>query len=136
MGRGHRARPQSALRRRLRARPDGRSAYSPFFLTLVDSLGVRQVLRFRRIDYEGAQPADGARGASAPERFTLVATWERDTVTLRVRVAHALATDMSRRLLPPDVPPDARRLQPARTRWAARAVQDEGQGFFETYLTR
>ena len=33
---------------------------SPFFLTLVDSLGVRQVLRFARVAYEGAQPAAGA----------------------------------------------------------------------------
>ena len=108
---------------------------SPFFLTLVDSLGVRRVLRFRRIDYAGAQPADGARGASAPERFTLVGTWERDTVTLRVRVAHALATDMSagtfrRTFL------QMRGDFSLRGRVGGGVLQDEGQGFFETYLTR
>jgi hypothetical protein len=108
---------------------------SPFFLTLVDSLGVRRVLRFRRIDYAGAQPADGVRGVSAPERFTLVGTWERDTVTLRVRVAHALATDMSagsfrRTFL------QMRGAFTLRGRLSGAVVQDEGQGFFETYLTR
>ena len=108
---------------------------SPFFLTLVDSLGVRRVLRFRRIDYEGALAADGARGVSAPERFTLVGTWEQDTVTLRVRVAHALATDMSagsfrRTFL------QMRGEFSLRGRLSGAAVQDEGQGFFETYLTR
>ena len=108
---------------------------SPFFLTLVDSLGVRRVLRFRRIDYTGAQPADGARGVSAPERFSLVGTWERDTVTLRVRVTHALATDMSagsfrRTFL------QMRGDFTLRGRVGGNALQDEGQGFFETYLTR
>jgi hypothetical protein len=108
---------------------------SPFFLTLVDSLGVRRVLRFRRIDYTGAQPAEGARGVSAPERFSLVGTWERDTVTLRVRVAHALATDMSagafrRTFL------QMRGDFTLRGRVGGNALQDEGQGFFETYLTR
>jgi hypothetical protein len=110
-------------------------ATSPFFLTLVDSLGVRRVLRFRRIDYTGAQPADGARGVSAPERFSLVGTWERDTVTLRVRVTHALATDMSagsfrRTFL------QMRGDFTLRGRVGGNALQDEGQGFFETYLTR
>ena len=108
---------------------------SPFFLTLVDSLGVRRVLRFRRIDYAGAQPADGIPGVSAPERFTLVGTWERDTVTLQVRVAHALATDMSagsfrRTFL------QMRGAFTPRGRLSGAVVQDEGQGFFETYLTR
>jgi hypothetical protein len=108
---------------------------SPFFLTLVDSLGVRRVLRFRRIDYAGAQPADGAPGVRAPERFTLVATWERDTVMLGVRVAHALATDMSagtfrRTFL------QMRGDYTLRGRVAGTPVQDEGKGFFETYLTR
>lgn len=108
---------------------------SPFFLTLVDSLGVRRVLRFRRIEYTGAQPADGARGVTSPRSFTLVGTWERDTVTLRVRVAHALATDMSagsfrRTFL------QMRGAFTLRGRLSGTLVQDEGQGFFETYLTR
>ncbi|HKU63325.1 MAG TPA: hypothetical protein VJQ44_19140 [Gemmatimonadales bacterium] len=108
---------------------------SPFFLTLVDSLGVRRVLRFRRIDYAGAQPADGAPGVSAPERFTLVGAWERDTVTLRVRVAHALATDMSagsfrRTFL------QMRGSFSLQGKVDGAVVEDGGEGFFETYLTR
>jgi hypothetical protein len=108
---------------------------SPFFLALVDSLGVRRVLRFRRIAYQGAQPADGARGASAPTRFTLVGTWESDTVTLRVRVGHALATDMSagafqRTFL------QMRGAFTLAGRVAGTPVTDEGEGFFETYLSR
>jgi hypothetical protein len=111
------------------------STTSPFFLALVDSLGVRRVLRFRRVDYAGAQPADGVRGVSAPTGFALVGTWESDTVTLRVRVAHALATDMSagsfqRTFL---------QMRGAFTlvgRVAGAPVSDEGEGFFETYLTR
>jgi hypothetical protein len=108
---------------------------SPFFLALVDSLGVRRVLRFGRIGYEGARPADGMRGVSAPARFSLVGTWEADTVTLRVRVAHALATDMSagsfrRTFL------QMRGAFALAGRLGGSPVADEGEGFFETYLTR
>ena len=111
------------------------STTSPFFLALVDSLGVRRVLRFRRIEYQGAQPADGVRGVSAPARFTLVSAWESDTVALRVRVAHALATDMSagsfrRTFL------QMRGAFVLEGRIAGTPVSDEGEGFFETYLTR
>jgi hypothetical protein len=111
------------------------STTSPFFLALVDSLGVRRVLRFRRIRYEGAQAADGGRGVSAPARFTLVGTWEADTVTLRVRVAHALATDMSagafrRTFL------QMRGAFALDGRLGGDPVRDHGEGFFETYLTR
>ena len=107
---------------------------SPFFLTVVDSLGVRQVLRFGRIAYEGARPAAGMRGVSAPERFTLVGTREADSVRLTVEVAHALATDMSaatfrRAFL------QMRGPFTLRGRIAGAAVADSGRGFFETYVT-
>ena len=59
---------------------------SPFFLTLVDSLGVRQVLRFGRIDYDGG-------GTSPPSRFALTATRDADTVRLAVDVRHVITTD-------------------------------------------
>jgi hypothetical protein len=119
-----------------RGREDAVSAVtSPFFLTLADSLGVRQVLRFSRVAYEGAQPAAGAPEAVAPRRFTLVATRGTDSVTLSVDVEHALATEMSassfRRLF----------LQ-MRGRFALSGrvggaeVSDTGRGFFETYRTR
>jgi hypothetical protein len=111
------------------------STASPFFLALVDSLGVRRVLRFRRIGYQGALPAEGVPGVSAPARFVLVGTWESDTVTLRVRVAHALATDVSggsfrRTFL------QMRGSFALAGRVGGSPVSDAGEGFFETYLKR
>ena len=41
---------------------------SPFFLTLVDSLGVRQVLRFARIAYAGSRPRRRRRGRRRARR--------------------------------------------------------------------
>jgi hypothetical protein len=112
-----------------------RSNTSPFFLTIVDSLGVRRVLRFGEIDYEGSLAADGVAGASAPERFTLTGTWEADTAVLSVRVDHALATEMAagsfRRLFL-----QMRGRFQLSGRIMGEPVRDRGQGFFETYLTR
>jgi hypothetical protein len=112
-----------------------RSNSSPFFLTIVDSLGVRRVLRFGRIGYEGSRPADGVAGARAPERFTLTGTWEADTVTLSVEVDHALASEMEaasfRRLFL-----QMRGRFELSGRIMGEPVRDRGQGFFETYLTQ
>ena len=112
-----------------------RSNTSPFFLTLVDPLGVRRVLRFGRIDYQGSRAADGVRGARAPERFTLTGTWEADTVTLSVEVEHALATEMSaasfRRLFL-----QMRGRFTLDGRVDGERLRDAGQGFFETYVTQ
>jgi hypothetical protein len=108
---------------------------SPFFLTLVDSLGVRQVLRLGRIAYRGARPASGAAGVSAPASFTLVGTRDGDTVRLTVEVEHALATDM-------DAATFHRTFLQMRGRFtlagrvAGEDVADAGDGFFETYVTR
>ncbi|MBA3258075.1 MAG: hypothetical protein H0T68_01245 [Gemmatimonadales bacterium] len=108
---------------------------SPFFLTLVDSLGVRQVLRFGRIDYQGHRPALGAPGVSAPSRFTLIGTRDADTVRLAVEVSHAFATDMTaasfRRIFL-----QMRGSFELRGNVAGNALADEGEGFFETYLER
>jgi hypothetical protein len=108
---------------------------SPFFLTVVDSLGVRQVLRFDTIAYTGRRPADGAPGAMAPARFTLAASRGADTVRLTVEVEHALATDMSaatfRRLFF-----QMRGRFVVTGRLAGATVSDSGRGFFETYRTR
>ena len=108
---------------------------SPFFLTLVDSLGVRRVLRFGRIDYSGSQPADGLPSARAPERFTLLGTWETDTVRLSVRVDHALASAVS-------ASTHRRTFLQMRGRFEldgrvlGESLHDRGQGFFETYLSQ
>ncbi|MGH7536494.1 MAG: hypothetical protein ACREMG_13075, partial [Gemmatimonadales bacterium] len=106
---------------------------SPFFLTLVDSLGVRQVLRFARIRYQGAAPAAGDRRASAPERFALTATRDADSVRLSVEVEHALTTDMSvatfRRVFL-----QMRGQFRLDGRVGGEVVADSGMGFFETYV--
>ena len=108
---------------------------SPFFLTLVDSLGVRQVLRFGHLAYEGAMPAEGARDALAPARFSLLATRGADSVRLAVEVEHALASEMSAsafgRLFF-----QMRGRFTLRGRVAGAEVSDTGRGFFETYRTR
>lgn len=113
---------------------DSTARASPFFLALVDSLGVRQVLRFDRIAYSGSRPAAGARGARAPTRIALLAAREADTVRLAVRVEDALASATA-------AGPDRLFLQ-MRGRFtldgrvAGQAVADSGAGFFETYVGR
>ncbi len=101
---------------------------SPFFLTVVDSLGVRQVLRFGRIDYR-------PEGSALPTRFTLTAGRDADTIRLDVDVRHALTTDMSaaafRRTFV-----QMRGAFKLRGKLDGRPVADTGEGFFETYLTR
>ena len=106
---------------------------SPLFLTLVDSLGVRQILRVNGIEYRGARPATGLPGARAPERFDLVASRQADTVRLGVDFTDALATGMNvggmRRAF----------LQMrGKFRVAGRVegveIVDSGTGFFETYV--
>lgn len=106
---------------------------SPFFLTLVDSLGVRQVLRFRRIDYRGSLPAEGAADVTAPARFELVGTRGADSVRLAVRVRHALATEMGaggfRRFFL-----QMRGSFELGGRVGGGPLEERGEGFFETYL--
>jgi hypothetical protein len=105
-----------------------RGATSPFFLTLVDSAGIRQVLRSGRLDYAAA-------GASPPSRFSLTATRDADTIHLDVSVRDTLATDMSaaafrRTFL------QMRGSFRLRGTLSGAVVSDGGEGFFETYLPR
>lgn len=112
----------------------GSRVNSPFFLTLVDSLGVKQVLRFNRIQYQGARPVAGSRRTTAPARFTLVGTREADTVRLDVQVGDVLATEMRasefRRIFL-----QMRGRFTLVGRVAGETVADSGTGFFETYVT-
>jgi hypothetical protein len=109
------------------------SISSPFFLTMLDSLGVKQVLRFGGIGYSGSRRASGAVGATAPERFSIVANREADTLRLEVRVVDALATRM-------DSGGFRRVFLQMRGRFAlsgrvlGQVVSDSGTGFFETYV--
>lgn len=110
------------------------STRSPFFLALVDTLGVRQVLRFSSIDYTGARHIAGS-SAIAPERFTLLATRERDSLRLSVTVQDALGTamgtgGMKRTFL------QMRGGFALEGRVLDEAVADSGAGFFETYIGR
>ncbi|HEX5634694.1 MAG TPA: hypothetical protein VFX50_15735, partial [Gemmatimonadales bacterium] len=109
-------------------------AGSPFFLAVADSLGLWQVLRFRTVTYEGAQPAGGAGGMS-PERFRLVAARESDTLRLDVDVSSAQSSQVGaagmRRLFL-----QMRGRFRLEGRVGGQAVRDEGLGFFETYVDR
>lgn len=105
---------------------------APFFLALVDSLGVRQVLRFTAIEWRGARAA-GGEGGLAPTEFTLVAARDADTVRVQGRVSDAQATRNGAAGLD-------RRFVQLRAHWSlagqlgGRAVADTGSGFFETYV--
>jgi hypothetical protein len=108
---------------------------SPFILGIVDSLGVRQVLQFDRLAYQGTEPAEGAPGAVAPARFSLTAGRGADSLRLAVEVEHALATDMTglafRRVFF-----QMRGRFRLEGRLAGQQVSDTGRGFFETYRAR
>ncbi len=107
---------------------------SPFFLTAVDSLGVKQVLRFDRISYQGARPAKGAWSFDAPRQFDLQAVRESDTLRLHVDVQDALGTELKtsgfrRGFL------QMRGRFTLSARLLGQSISDSGRGFFETYVT-
>ena len=111
---------------------DSAAGGAPFFLAAVDSMGIRQVLRFREIDYRGAGPAV-ASGVRAPASFVLTAAREADTLRLHVGVDDALgsvsaAADFRRYFL------QMRGRFTLRGRFAGETVGDSGSGFFETYV--
>ena len=111
---------------------DSAAGGAPFFLAAVDSMGIRQVLRFREIRYTGAGPA-AAPGIRAPANFLLSAARETDTVRLRVGVEDALgsvsaAADFRRYFL------QMRGRFTLEGRLAGEMVRDSGSGFFETYV--
>jgi hypothetical protein len=107
---------------------------SPYFIALVDSLGVRQVLRFGRIDYRGARPVDDFPGVRAPESFSIRAGRDQDSVTIDVVVRRAQGSTTGF----PGV--DRIFLQMRGSfhlsgKILGRAVADSGLGFFETFVT-
>ncbi len=110
------------------------AATSPLFIAVVDSLGVRQVLGFDRIAYEGAKRTEGTATDHAPRRFTLAAARGADSIHVSVEVEQALAT-------PTAFAADSQLFLQMRGRFhvggrlAGAAVSDSGSGFFETYRT-
>jgi hypothetical protein len=106
---------------------------TPLFLSLVDSLGFRQILRFSAIDYRGARHAAGLPGALAPAGFDLVASRLADTVRLEVDVVDALATvtnvgGMRRPFF------QMRGTFRMAGKVEGKEISDTGTGFFETYV--
>jgi len=106
---------------------------APFFLAAVDSLGIRQVLRFRDVHYAGAQRTSNP-GVAAPTRFELTARREADTMRLdvdveQVHASAAAAAEFRRYFL------QMRGRFTLGGRLTGEAVADSGAGFFETYVS-
>jgi hypothetical protein len=108
---------------------------APFFVALVDSLGVKQILRAREIRYRGALPASGHLGVEAPSAFAFTAVRESDSVQMQVRVTDAFATrqgtgGFERFFL------QMRGSFVLKGRVGGTTIADAGGGFFETYVER
>lgn len=111
---------------------DSAAGGAPFFFMAADSLGIRQVLRFRDVRYAGAL-ATQTRGVSAPSAFTLTAAREGDTVRLAVDVRDALASataaaEFRRYFI------QMRGGFTLAGKIAGKTAADSGAGFFETYV--
>ncbi len=113
---------------------DSAAGGAPFVLVAVDSLGIRQVLRFRSVSYTGSRPTRSA-GVDGPASFQLRAARDDDSVRLRVSVTDAVASRSSasafRRYflqMRGGFTLDGRLL--------GEPVADTGSGFFETYVGR
>lgn len=106
---------------------------APFFLALLDSLGVQQVFRFDQVERVGG--ASPSSTAALPDTLRLVATSGSDTVRLVVALQGGAATPS------PTAGGDRFFLQ-LRGHWrlqgtvAGAVVADSGRGFFETWLGR
>lgn len=101
-------------------------------VALVDSLGVRQILRAQAVRYAGRHP-DGARnGVAAPAAFDFVAVRDADTVRIRATIIDFQATagvgDKENHFL------QMRGRFELRGRVGGAEVSDSGTGFFETYV--
>ncbi|MDH5282691.1 MAG: hypothetical protein OEW80_02265 [Gemmatimonadota bacterium] len=104
------------------------------FVAVVDSLGVRQVLRARPVRYGGTHRRSAALGFTVPASFTLRAGRESDSLLVEGTVEDVDVTPS------PAAGAGQRFLQMrGRVRMtgtvAGAAVSDEGEGFFETYVT-
>jgi hypothetical protein len=105
---------------------------TPYFLAVVDSDGVKQVLRFARIDYLGETPVDGDRRVVAPRSFTIRATRGPDSVFVRVDVSSAQAT--SRGFGGGQTFLQMRGAFNLSGRLLGATIADSGLGFFETFV--
>jgi hypothetical protein len=102
-------------------------------LIAVDSFGVRQVLRFDRIQVRGEQPVSGTVRAVAPVQLSFTATRDADSLGLDVHVLDALGTEMATSGFRRVFLQMRGRFRVAGT-LLGKAVADSGMGFFETYV--
>ena len=105
------------------------------FVALVDSLGVRQILRARSIAYAGSHAESSRSGVRAPASFRFLAAREEDSVVVTGRIADfqasgMTAAGMNRSFL------QMRGSFTLEGRVTGERVGDEGEGFFETYVGR
>jgi hypothetical protein len=104
-------------------------------VALVDSLGVRQILRAREVSYTGTHQLSTGHGASAPAGFSFIAVRDQDTIRITATISDFQATGMT-------VAGMGRSFLQMRGRFrltgkvTGEAVRDEGEGFFETYVGR
>jgi len=101
-------------------------------VALVDSLGVRQILRAGEVSYQRAV-ASAATAGGYPTGFSFVATRDADTVRVTARIADVQATGrtaagMGLSFL------QMRGVFELEGKVGGVAVKDEGTGFFETYV--
>lgn len=99
---------------------------SRIFVALVDSLGVRQILRARQVRYSG-KPGE------APTGFVFIASRDADSVTMQATIVDyqasaAVGAGGSRKFL------QMRGSFTLKGRIGGVTVADSGTGFFETYL--
>ncbi|MEZ4587631.1 MAG: hypothetical protein R2909_14655 [Gemmatimonadales bacterium] len=107
----------------------------PFLLAVVDSLGIRQILRFERIEYRNPVPLASEPGLTAPRELAIRAGRGSDSLEILVRVAGAQATPV------PTAGPDRVFLQlkgafRVTGHLAGQPVADSGRGSFETFVRR
>ncbi len=104
------------------------------FVALVDSLGVRQILRAREVLYERRRGGRGGQ-ATAPSAFHFIAFRDADTVRidakiLDVQATGATAAGLNRNFL------QMRGSFHLEGTISGERVSDDGTGFFETYVER
>ncbi len=113
--------------------PANRTGAPRIFVALVDSAGVRQILRAREVRYAGRHPDSDRAGTEAPASFTFVAARDADTVTVTATIldfqgSRTTSTAATRRFL------QMRGRFTLHGPLGGRAVADSGMGFFETYV--
>ncbi len=111
----------------------GDSGTPRIFVALVDSLGVRQILRAREVRYQRPPSAPGNAHLRPPTGFSFIAARDDDTLRVTARIADVQSTGvtaagMGRSFL------QMRGSFELEGKIGGAVVTDAGTGFFETYL--